>query len=98
MGGRPYYDPQRMLENEDIVLISICVPDGYRENLLDLCLSFRPRGVLCEKPLTLDMASAERIVDEYAKAGVYLSVNFSRRFDKSIIDLKKLHTEPLVMF
>jgi predicted dehydrogenase len=87
-GGKPYYDAEDMLENEDIDIISICVPDRYHENILDLCLSYKPKAVLCEKPLTLNMASAERIVDEYANAGIYLSVNFSRRFDTSIINLR----------
>lgn len=88
-GGTPYYDAQEMLENEDIDIISICVPDEYHENILDLCLSYKPKAVLCEKPLTLDQASAERIVDDYANAGIHLSVNFSRRFDISIINLRK---------
>lgn len=88
-GGKPYYDAQEMFENEGIDIVSICVPDKYHKSMLDLCLSHHPKAVFCEKPITLDVESAERIVKDYANAGVLLAVNYSRRFDTSMIDLKR---------
>jgi len=92
-GGKPYYDAEIMLDHEDIDIISICVPDKYHEKMLDLCLSHNPKAVFCEKPITLDVASAMRIVEEYAESGIFLAVNYSRRFDTSIINLKKEITQ-----
>ncbi|HEY9206259.1 MAG TPA: Gfo/Idh/MocA family oxidoreductase [Candidatus Methanoperedens sp.] len=88
-GGKPYSDATEMLEHENIDIISICVPDEHHENMLDLCKSYHPKAVFCEKPITLDVASAEQIVEEYADSGILLAVNYSRRFDTSLMTLKK---------
>lgn len=87
--GTPYYDSKEMLEHENIDIISICVPDEHHEKMLDICYDYRPKAVFCEKPLTLDMQSAERIVNKYSKAGILLAVNFSRRWDPTMQSLKK---------
>ena len=88
-GGIPYYDSNEMLEHENIDIISICVPDEQHEKMLDICYDYHPKAVFCEKPLTLDMQSAERIVKKYSDAGIVLAVNFSRRWDPTIQSLKK---------
>lgn len=87
-GGVAYNDPKEMLDNENIDIISICVPDEHHENLLDMCYEYNPKAVFCEKPLTLDMVSGERIVNKYYEAGIVLAVNYSRRWDPTIQHLK----------
>ncbi len=88
-GGIPYSDAREMLENENPEIISICVPDELHKEILDLCCKYHPKAVFCEKPLTLDMKSAEDIIKKYNDAGIHLAVNFSRRWDPTVQQLKK---------
>jgi len=44
-GGTPYSDVRKMLGQENIDIISICVPDENHEEVLDICLSYRPKAV-----------------------------------------------------
>jgi len=88
-GGNAYNNLNEMLRREKIDIISVCVPDEFHEDILMACLKYKPKAVFCEKPLTLDIKSAEKIVKDYYKAGVLLAVNFTRRWKKSVIKLKK---------
>ena len=88
-GGNAYDNLDEMFKREKINIVSICVPDELHEDILIECLKYKPKAVFCEKPLTLDIKSAEKIVKDYHKAGILLAVNFTRRWKKSVIKLKK---------
>ena len=47
------------------------------------------KHIHCEKPLTLDLASATAAVDAAKKAGLVLAVGFNRRFDPSFREVKE---------
>ncbi|WP_164997912.1 Gfo/Idh/MocA family protein [Methanolobus psychrotolerans] len=87
-GGVAYNDPKEMLDNENIDIISICVPDEQHEKMLELCYEYNPKAVFCEKPLTINMESGKRIVNKYSEAGIVLAVNYSRRWDPITQHLK----------
>lgn len=46
--------------------------------------------VLCEKPISLDLATSAAVVDEVAAAGVELQVGFQRRFDPGFVEMRRL--------
>ncbi|CAA7618672.1 Gfo/Idh/MocA family protein [Magnetospirillum sp. UT-4] len=46
------------------------------------------RAVWCEKPLSLDLAAATRLVEAYRAAGVLLAVNYMRRWDPDMVALR----------
>ena len=46
------------------------------------------KHVFVEKPMTLDLASAERAAEAARKAGVMLAVGFNRRFHPSIVEVR----------
>ena len=48
------------------------------------------KQIFCDKPFTLDKASAERAVEAARAAGVTLSVGFNRRFLPAMQELQKL--------
>ncbi|MBU1055049.1 MAG: Gfo/Idh/MocA family oxidoreductase [Proteobacteria bacterium] len=66
-------------KNPDI--LSICTPDASHYEILLKCLNYRPKAVIAEKPLTLDVSKTKEIVTRYQDLDVPLFVNFSRRFD-----------------
>ena len=47
------------------------------------------KHVHVEKPLTLDLSSAEAVVTAARRAGVVLAVGFNRRFHPSIVEMRK---------
>jgi predicted dehydrogenase len=46
------------------------------------------KHVFCEKPMTLDLASAQTCVEAARKAGVMLAVGFNRRFHPAIVEVR----------
>ena len=88
-GAKAYSNVRQMLDQEKADIISICVPDEAHEDVLEACLAYKPKAVFCEKPLTTDIASAQRIVTRYDQAGILLAVNFSRRWNPGVIRLKE---------
>ena len=60
-------------------LVSVCTPHPTHENVV-LQAAAAGVHVLCEKPIAVDLASAERMVAACEDAGVKLGVLFQRRF------------------
>lgn len=60
-------------------IVSVCTPHPIHE---DVVVAAAQAGVhvLCEKPIAVDLASAQRMVDVCREAGVTLGVMFQRRF------------------
>ncbi|WP_248760389.1 Gfo/Idh/MocA family protein [Pseudarthrobacter sp. SSS035] len=63
----------------DLDIVSVCTPHPTHE---DVVLQAAAAGVhvLCEKPISIDLASAERMVKACGEAAVKLGVLFQRRF------------------
>jgi UDP-N-acetyl-2-amino-2-deoxyglucuronate dehydrogenase len=63
----------------DLDIVSVCTPHPTHE---DVVLEAAGAGVhvLCEKPIAIDLASAQRMVSACDAAGVKLGVLFQRRF------------------
>lgn len=67
----------------------VAVPDeAHAGSLMDL-LGRKVRLVLCEKPLATDSATSRAIVEAYAGAGRPLMVNYQRRFESTLMALKR---------
>lgn len=83
-----YTDLQRMIREQQPDIISICVPDEFHYEYFLQCLEFKPKAVIAEKPLTLDIDESEEIVEKYKNADIPLFVNYTRRYDSFIQSLK----------
>lgn len=88
-GGKAYTNIDEMFKKENPDIVSICTPDKIHEKILKTCLKYKPRLVFCEKPLTTDVKSAEYFIKAYNEAHIVLAVNYLRRWNQSIINLKK---------
>ncbi|MEQ8194800.1 MAG: Gfo/Idh/MocA family oxidoreductase [Rhodospirillales bacterium] len=67
---------------------SICTPTSHHAALLQELLKTPVKGVMCEKPLTDDLAASRRLVVAYANARKPLAVNYLRRWDATLEALK----------
>lgn len=69
----------------EVDVVSICSPNALHGSQLEAVLAMRPKLVFCEKPLTDSVPLSERIVERYARAGVLLAVNYTRRWAPDVI-------------
>ena len=92
IGARVVEDPIAAINDPEVGAVLIATPGAAHDEQVNACLD-RGLPVLCEKPLTIDIASAYAIVQKEAALGRSLvQVGFMRRFDAEYIALKKLIT------
>lgn len=69
-------------------LVYICTPTQTHLEVLKEVLAYQVKAVICEKPLSDDNRVAKKIVQEYKKKNIPLVVNFIRKFDTTIQEIK----------
>jgi len=95
LGIRAYYSVQEMLESEELDAVGVITADH---------LHFKPtmealeagKHVLVEKPLSLDISEAEQMVEKAKEKGVYLAIDYNRRYSKAYLRAKQLVDEGAV--
>lgn len=71
-------------------VIVIATPTEYHSTVLQRILELsHPRVVLCEKPLSYDVGQARAMVTSCQAQGIRLYVNYMRRSDRAVIEIKK---------
>ena len=83
-----YKSLRGMLDKVKPEIIYICVPDDMHLGILKMVLDYKPKAVICEKPLATDIEAAKLIVQKYKKNKISLVVNYTRRFDPVIQRIK----------
>jgi myo-inositol 2-dehydrogenase/D-chiro-inositol 1-dehydrogenase len=79
-GAAAMTDHQALLADPDIDAVIITSPNDTHALLIEEA-SKAGKHVFCEKPLALDLPSADAALAAVAKGGVKLQVGFQRRFD-----------------
>src|SRR3954451_21399991 len=101
-GCRVIADPLDAIADPDVDAVVLATPGPTHEKQLLACLE-HGKPVMCEKPLTTDVATSLEVVKREAELGKRLiQVGFMRRFDAEYVALKALLTDgalgtPLVM-
>ena len=92
VGARVVADPIAAINDPEVDAVLIASPGAAHQEQVSACLE-AGRPVLCEKPLTTDVASAYAIVQQEATLGrPLIQVGFMRRFDREYVALKDLIT------
>ena len=92
VGARVVADPIAAINDPEVDAVLIATPGAAHEEQVNACLD-AGMPVLCEKPLTTDVASAYAIVQKEATLGrPLIQVGFMRRFDPEYVALKDLIT------
>jgi predicted dehydrogenase len=79
-GCAAHADAEAMLAAERPDVVSLCLPADAQAALLPVLLRYGVRAVVAEKPLVRRLEDGEAVVAAYARAGVPLLVNYTRRF------------------
>ena len=75
--------------NPDIVVVATSTKT-HAEILYKILKSSNPRIILCEKPLSYSLSEAQKMIDLCERSGVSLFVNYIRKSDPGVIEIKKL--------
>lgn len=84
-----YSDCAAMLAAARPAVMTVAVPTEQHAAAFDQALAVHPRAVLCEKPLARTLDDAHAMVAAAAAAGCALAVNYVRRFDPGVRELKQ---------
>ncbi len=84
-----YTDALEMVAQEKLDIVSVVTPNKFHK---DLTIAALKAGchVLCEKPMAMNAADAQKMADVAAKTGKRLGINFSFRFRPQSFAMKKL--------
>lgn len=82
---------EQMLEDESIEILDIAVPPDCQLSIVQAAVQHpHIRGILCQKPLAMNLEEARKIVEACARAQIKLGVNSNMRYDPSIRALKAI--------
>ncbi len=86
-GVTGYASMDDMLRKEEIDVVCICTASGHH---LEPALRSAREGkhVICEKPLEINVARAQQMIDTCRSSGVKLSCIFQNRFAEDYLELK----------
>lgn len=89
--GTVFESPEALIRDPQVEIVDIAFPPDLQPALIRLALA-QPhvKGILVQKPVALDLASASLLADEARTAGKPLSVNQNMRHDQSMRVLKQL--------
>ena len=82
-------DYHELLARDDIDVVDICVPNHKHEEIITAAAA-AGKHIYCEKPLAMDVAEGQRIVEAVEKAGVKSQMTFNFRFFPAISRAKQL--------
>lgn len=89
-GCRAVVDPMDAIADPDVDAVLLATPGSTHEKQLLACLE-HGKPVMCEKPLTTDVATSLEILRREAELGrPLIQVGFMRRFDDEYMRLKAL--------
>lgn len=87
---RGYADFREMLERERPDLVSICTWHLLHAPQTIAAAEYAPKGILCEKPMTVGLASADRMIEACEGRGIKLAIGHQRRFYSSWTKAREL--------
>lgn len=78
-----YADAEEMLRIERLDLVSVCLWHPLHAAFTQLAARFRPKAILCEKPMATCLREADEMIAACEAAGVKLVIGHQRRFNRS---------------
>lgn len=85
---KTYTDYKKMIEEEDIDVVTIATESGYHPEIAIYCME-KGKHVVVEKPMALSTKDANLMIETAKKHGVKLAVCHQNRFNKPIQMLRK---------
>jgi predicted dehydrogenase len=88
---------QELVDDKDIEILDIAIPPDKQLEVVSYAVTRKHiKGILCQKPLAMNIEEAKEIVTLCENAGIKLGVNSNMRYDQSIRALKAIFDEGLL--
>ena len=95
--GRPaYHNLESLYSDFRPEILSVTVPTSFHLEVIKQILDYRPRAILCEKPIAACLKEGREIVEITENMGCALLVNYMRRYEPGVLDLKRKIENQLV--
>lgn len=88
-GTDSYTDYRRVLDRQDVDVVSICVPSGLHAQIAIEAME-AGKHVIVEKPMALSLVDADRMIAAARGTGVKLCVVLQNRYNPPMHDLRQL--------
>lgn len=88
-----YIDYNKMLEENDFDIVSICTPIELHYDIAKKCIESGVKAVFCEKSLAYTIEEAKEILELSKKHNTVFAVNYILRWDNINKEIKRLITE-----
>jgi UDP-N-acetyl-2-amino-2-deoxyglucuronate dehydrogenase len=88
-GGAAEPDLDALLARDDVDVVSVCVPSGLHADV-GAAAAAAGKHLVVEKPIDVSLAAADRLIGAAAGAGVAVTVISQHRFDRGLIELRRL--------
>jgi UDP-N-acetyl-2-amino-2-deoxyglucuronate dehydrogenase len=82
-------DLDALLARDDVDVVSVCVPSGLHADV-GAAAAAAGKHLAVEKPIEVSPAAADRLIGAAAEAGVAVTVISQHRFDRGLIELRRL--------
>lgn len=84
-----YTDYREVMTNKDIDAVVIVTPTNYHKDIA-IAAAESKKHILCEKPMAINEAECDAMIDVAKKHDIKLQLGFMRRFDESFQDAKDI--------
>ncbi|AOM84387.1 Gfo/Idh/MocA family protein [Salisediminibacterium beveridgei] len=88
-GATAYTDFEKLLEDDEIDVVSICTPNALHAPMTIKALE-KGKHVLCEKPMATGSEEAQAMIDAAKKAGKLLMIGHNQRYTPSAQKAREL--------
>ncbi|MCL1987268.1 MAG: Gfo/Idh/MocA family oxidoreductase [Firmicutes bacterium] len=89
LGLKNYKSPEEIYADKSIDLVLIATPNDVHKSYAINCLQ-AGKNVLCEKPVTMNTAEFDEIVEVAKKTGKLFTVHQNRRWDSDYLTVRKI--------
>lgn len=89
-GIRAYTSLRELLQDEEIELVTVAIPNDAHEDVVVKALN-AGKNVICEKPVALSLESLDRMIAAAEKNGVRFTTHQNRRWDVDYLAMQQIH-------
>ncbi len=91
-----YTDYREMLKKMDLDLVSVCTWQGTHAEITIAAAERGVKGVLCEKPMAVNLGEADAMIEACDRSGTKLVICHQHRFDAINVEARKLVQEGVI--
>ncbi len=90
---KTYADYRELLERERPDVVSVCTWPPLHPEMVEAACAAGVKGILCEKPMAVDLAGCDRMIEAAERSGTLLVIGHQRRLQPKFTRARELIEE-----